>query len=293
MWTVFYYLPYTGLCQMSKTKQPAQRDIQLAHQLSSLLSTPPTKNTSLQFWSGMLFLFFLTYATTPYLQIVFNTAAHLILTLWSVDTSMHRALLHRILAALCAIFCSGLLYCIPCSYKQNATTYSPKPLLVKTVLQQFLSALAILVLCGFAAAAIEKLCLRSSIRYIQADIVKLRSTISGLILLFIDTTVLAFKEELIYRAFPGFVLRTYFVTEPTKHTHFSNTSYRYTFGMVLILVLLSIPFGFTHTGIGVVLGSLLAGTIFLYLIAIKNVRWWILALAHTIYNFLVLLTISV
>ncbi len=278
---------------MSKTKPPAQRDTFTAQQNTLLCNTARRRNTSLDSLSSMLVLFFFFYTATPYLQRAFNALANMMLTLWKPDSSIDRALLQRILASLCAIFCSGLLYVIACNNKKKSNRYTPASLTAKIVLRQFISAVAILTLCGLFAAAIEKFYFESSTRAIEADVLKLRSSISGLIILAIDTVVLAFKEELIYRAIPGLVVSTFFTREPIKSTEDSNNGFTYSPDMYLILSAFSIPFGLAHRGLGVVLGSLLAGTAFLYLIVIKNFRWWILAIAHAVYNFFVLMTVSI
>ena len=278
---------------MNRTKPTARRDAFTVQKTLSRCKIARNGSISLDTLSAMLLLFFLAYTTTPYLHKFFDTLSNLLLSILSLDSSMDRALLLRILASLCTISFSGLLYIIALDNKKKSNSYTAEMLTAKLFLRQFVLAIAILIPCGLIAAVIEKLYLRSGTHTIQADVLPLYTTISGLIILVIDTALLAFKEELIYRAIPGYVVSTFLVPESISTTQDNTIIRPYSPDMFVILIVLSIPFGLAHRGLGAMFGSLLAGTAFLYLVAIKKFRWWILAIAHTMYNLLVLTKVSI
>ena len=294
MLTIIYYLLYVTLCQMNNLKDLFQyNNAHASLQQQFRTNTIREICTPLRGWSAIVFLFFIAYTATPYLHIGFDAAANQILTLGNWDSALPRTIIHRTLASSCAIAYFGLLYCISQCLKKKLNLHTLESLTTKRFLYQFLFALVILALCGLSAAIVEGLYMQSNGHSVQRDSLQLRTTNLGLITLVIDTTILAFKEELIYRAIPSFVLSTLFFPELTNRSQVSNSSRTYPRGLFIILVLFSIPFAIAHTGIGTMFGSLLAGTAFLFMIITKQYRWWILALAHAVYNFLVLMNVPV
>ncbi len=171
------------------------------------------------------------------------------------------------------------------------------------LLARFALSLGILGACGIFAAWFNKLTIAGNMASLPMSASvgqEVRSTWLGLLLLGINTSLAAFKEELIYRAVPGTILAYLFGLQTTfaqiqaesPVKSIGETSPKRTrqqkLAISAALLVFSIPFALAHQGPGTIAASLILGTSFLFLV-LRGWSWLVLALAHTAYNLAVLL----